>query len=79
MSVCLKPKRYEKALGRYLVVPLSAQVVVMAAQLRVQYRLKLPDTVQLASALDIGAVALVTHVRDFFEVLDFPVLTGVTA
>ncbi|MFN6101357.1 MAG: hypothetical protein ACK423_06400 [Burkholderiales bacterium] len=51
----------------------------MAAQLRVQYRLKLPDAVQLASALDIGAVALVTHVRDFFEVLDFPVLTGVTA
>ena len=80
MSVCLKPKRYEKALGRYLVVPLSAQVVVMAAQLRVQYRLKLPDAVQLASAsaLDIGAVALVTHVRDFSEVLDFPVLTGAT-
>ena len=51
----------------------------MAAQLRVQYRLKSPDAVQLASALDIGAVALVTHVRDFSEVLDFPVLTGVTA
>ncbi|NDG14640.1 MAG: PIN domain-containing protein, partial [Betaproteobacteria bacterium] len=51
-------KRYEKALGRYHVVPLSAQVAVMAAQLRVQYRLKLPDAVQLASALDIGAAAL---------------------
>ena len=50
----------------------------MAAQLRVQYRLKLPDAVQLASALDIGAVALVTHVRDFSEELDFPVLTGAT-
>ncbi|MFM7801881.1 MAG: type II toxin-antitoxin system VapC family toxin, partial [Limnohabitans sp.] len=71
-------KRYEKALGRYLVVPLSAQVAVMAAQLRVQYRLKSPDAVQLASALDIGAVALVTHDRDFSEVLDFPVLTGAT-
>ncbi len=71
-------KRYEKALGRYQVVPLSAQVAVMAAQLRVQYRLKLPDAVQLASALDIGAAALVTHDRDFSKVLDFPVLNGET-
>ena len=69
-------KRYEKALGRYHVVPLSAQVALMAAQLWVQYRLKLPDAVQLASALDIGAAALVTHDRDFSKVLDFPVLTG---
>jgi predicted nucleic acid-binding protein len=69
-------KRYEKALGRYHVVPLSAQVAVLAAQLRVQYRLKLPDAVQLASALDIGAAALVTHDRDFSKVLDFPVMTG---
>ena len=68
-------KRYEKALGRYHVVPLSAHVAVMAAQLRVQYRLKLPDAVQLASALDIGAAALVTHDRDFSKVQDFPVLT----
>jgi predicted nucleic acid-binding protein len=51
----------------------------MAAQLRVQYRLKLPDAVQLASALDIGAAALVTHDRDFSKVLDFPVLNGSTA
>ena len=69
-------KRYEKALGRYHVVPLSAQVAVMAAQLRVQYRLKLPDAVQLASALDIGAAALITHDRDFSKVHDFPVLTS---
>jgi predicted nucleic acid-binding protein len=62
----------------YGLVAHPAQVAAMAAQLRVQYRLKLPDAVQLASALDIGAVALVTHVRDFSEVLDFPVLTGVT-
>jgi predicted nucleic acid-binding protein len=63
----------------YGLVAHPAQVAAMAAQLRVQYRLKSPDAVQLASALDIGAVALVTHVRDFSEVLDFPVLTGVTA
>jgi predicted nucleic acid-binding protein len=69
-------KRYETALGAYQVVPLSATVASLAAQLRVQYRLKLPDAVQLASALEIGAAALVTHDRDFSAVEGLPVLMG---
>ena len=69
-------KRYEKTLGRYHVVPMSAQVAAMAAQLRVQYRLKLPDAVQLASALNIEAAALVTHDRDFAKVKGLPILSG---
>ena len=69
-------KRYEKALNHYQVVPLTAQVAALAAQLRGQYRLKLPDAVQLASALDIGAAALVTHDRNFSTVQGLPVLTG---
>ena len=70
-------KRYEKALNRYQVVPLTAQVAALAAQLRGQYRLKFPDAVQLASALNLGAAALVTHDRDFSRVQGLPVLTGV--
>ena len=69
-------KRYETALGAYQVVPLSGVVASLAAQLRVQYRLKLPDAVQLASALEIGAAALVTHDRDFSAVQGLPVLMG---
>jgi predicted nucleic acid-binding protein len=69
-------KRYEAALGTYQVVPLSVAVASLAAQLRVQYRLKLPDAVQLASALQIGASALVTHDRDFSAVQGLPVLMG---
>jgi predicted nucleic acid-binding protein len=69
-------KRYETALGAYQVVPLSVTVVSLAAQLRVQYRLKLPDAVQLATALDIGAAALVTYDRDFSAVQGLPVLMG---
>ena len=69
-------KRYETALSHYQLVPLSASVAGLAAQLRVQYRLKLPDAVQLASALDIGAAALVTHDRDFSAVQGLPVLMG---
>ena len=69
-------KRYEAALGAYQVVPLTAAVASLAAQLRVQYRLKLSDAVQLASALQIGAAALVTHDRDFSAVQGLPVLMG---
>jgi len=38
--------------------------------------LKLPDALQLAAALDIGASALVTHDRDFAKVQGLPILTG---
>ena len=70
-------KRYEIALNKYQVLPLSATIASLAAQLRIQYRLKLPDAVQLASALDTGAAALVTHDRDFSKVKGLPVLQGV--
>ena len=69
-------KRYEIALNKYQVLPLSATIASLAAQLRIQYRLKLPDAVQLASALDIGAAALVTHDRDFSKVKGLMVLQG---
>ena len=59
-------------------VPLSAAVASLAAQLRVQYRLKLPDAVQLASVLQIGAAALVMHDQDFAAVQGLPVLTLLT-
>lgn len=69
-------KRYEKALTCYQVVPLSVAVASEAARLRARYGLKLPDATQLASALDIGAAALVTHDRDFSAVQGLPILYG---
>ncbi|WP_158272810.1 PIN domain-containing protein [Limnohabitans sp. T6-5] len=69
-------RRYETALNQYQVVPMTPSVACLAAQLRVQYRLKLPDAVQLASALDIGAAALVTHERDYSAVQGLPILLG---
>jgi len=71
-------KRYEKALLQYRVVDVSAPIAALASQLRAQYRLKLPDALQLATALDIGALALVTHDRDFSHVSGLDVLTGDT-
>lgn len=69
-------KRYEKALSQYTLVSVSPQVAALAAQLRAQYRLRLPDAIQLATALDIGATAFVTHDRDFSRVTGIDILTG---
>ena len=69
-------KRYEKTLSLYRVVPVSTPIAALAAQLRAQYRLKLPDAIQLATALDIGAAAFVTHDRDFSRVTGVEILTN---
>ena len=69
-------KRYEKSLSRYDVIPVSTPIAALAAQLRAQYRLKLPDAIQLATALDIGAAAFVTHDRDFSHVTGVDILRG---
>jgi len=69
-------KRYEKVLSQYSVIPVSTPIAALAAQLRAQYRLKLPDAIQLATGLDIGAAAFVTHDRDFSQVTGVEILTG---
>jgi predicted nucleic acid-binding protein len=69
-------KRYEKSLSYYKVIPVSTPIAALAAQLRAQYRLKLPDAIQLATALDIGATAFVTHDRDFSQVTGVEILMG---
>ena len=69
-------KRYEKTLSQYTVIPVSTPIAVLAAQFRVQYRLKLPDAIQLATGLEIGAAAFVTHDRDFSQVSGVEILTG---
>jgi predicted nucleic acid-binding protein len=72
-------KRYEKALSGYTLVSVTPPIAALAAQLRVQYRLKLPDAIQLATALDTGAAAFVTHDRDFSQVTGMAILTGDTS
>ena len=69
-------KRYEKALSGYTLIPVTPSIAVLAAQLRAQYQLKLPDAIQLATALDAGAAALVTHDRDFSQVTGMAILMG---
>lgn len=67
-------RRFRAVLDSWQVVELTADIAESAARLRAQYGLKLPDAVQLASALAINAAALVTHDRDFSKVRGLPIL-----
>lgn len=58
-------KRYRAVLEAWEVVDFTADIAESAARLRGKYALKLPDAIQVASALSINADALVTHDRDF--------------
>lgn len=67
-------ERYRATLKSWFVVDLDAEIAESAARLRAACKLKLADAVQAASALAIGADALVTHDRDFSSLRDLTVL-----
>ena len=69
-------KRYEKALGEFELVPISTEIAATAARLRASLGLRLPDALQAATALELGAAALVTHDRDFSRLQGLQVLFG---
>ena len=60
--------RYSAVLSSWRVIALDWNIACRAAELRARYRLKLPDAVQIASALAVDAYAVVTHDRDFSRV-----------
>lgn len=67
-------RRYRAVLDSWQVVPLTSDIAESAARLRARYRLRLPDAIQVASALAVNAEALVTHDRDFGKVRGLRIL-----
>jgi predicted nucleic acid-binding protein len=67
-------EKYRATLRSWFVVDMDAELAESAARLRAALKLKLADAVQAASALAIGADALVTHDRDFSAVRDLRVI-----
>ena len=67
-------RRYRRTLESWQVVDLTGDIAESAARLRIALQLKLPDAIQAASALAIGADALVTHDRDFARLSGLRVL-----
>jgi predicted nucleic acid-binding protein len=68
-------ERYKVALLSWNVVDLDADIAASAARLRASLRLKLADSIQAASAIAIGADALVTHDRDFSRLRSLRVIS----
>jgi predicted nucleic acid-binding protein len=69
-------QRYEKALANYTVAPLGTAVAALAARTRARYGLKLPDAIQLATALNLEAAARVTHNRYFERMQGLLIIWG---
>lgn len=68
-------RRYRGLLQSWQLIDLDADIAETAARLRATLRLRLPDAVQAASALAVGASALVTHDRDFSRLSELRVLS----
>lgn len=68
-------KRYRAVMESWQVVPLTADIAESAARLRAAHKLKLPDAIQVASAIAVNADALATHDRDFSGVKALRVLS----
>jgi predicted nucleic acid-binding protein len=70
-------ERYRRAITDnegWTIRDIDADIAMLAARLRLQHKLKLPDALQLAAAVSEGCYALVTHDRDFASVTDLPIL-----
>jgi predicted nucleic acid-binding protein len=68
-------RRYRTILQSWQIIGLDIEVAESAARLRATLGLRLVDAIQAASALSIGAVALVTHDRDFSRVRSLRVIS----
>ena len=71
--------RYYQALTNshnWHVQPLDASLSFTAARIRTRYGLKLPDAIQVATAIHSQSAALITHDRDFAGIAEIPVFSG---
>jgi predicted nucleic acid-binding protein len=72
----MQAARFQRLMESWQVVQLDAAVAASAARIRATEGLRLPDAVQVASAIAVQAYALVTHDRDFSRVKAMRVLTA---
>ncbi len=67
-------RRYRAVMESWQVVGLDGDIAESAARFRATLGLRMADAIQVASAVAIGADALVTHDRDFSRVKSLTVL-----
>ncbi len=72
--------RYYRALSKgnnWQIQAMDSELAFLAARIRTRYKLKLPDAIQVATAIQSTSVALVTHDRDFSTVNEIQIITAV--
>jgi len=70
-------ERYRQAITAsqgFSVRDTNADIAMLAARLRLRHALKLPDAIQVATAVHTGCFALISRDRDFSNVTDVLVL-----
>ncbi len=70
--------QYHRALRashNWRITPLTEEIAFLAARIRVSRKLRLPDAIQVATAVSTGSFALVTHDVDFKGVREIRVLS----
>lgn len=67
--------RYRSILEAWEPIELDVDIAVAAGRFRASLRLKLPDAIQVASAIAINATALVTYDTDFSRVHSLRILS----
>jgi predicted nucleic acid-binding protein len=57
-----------------VLVPVNQEVLLMATELRVKYRLKTPDAIHAATALSAKCQRFITNDKDFCNIAGLPVV-----
>jgi predicted nucleic acid-binding protein len=57
------------------IVPVTEEIAILAARIRAARGLRLPDAIQVATAVATGSVGLVTHDIDFSRVQEIKIIS----
>jgi predicted nucleic acid-binding protein len=57
------------------IIPVTEEIAILAARIRAVRNLRLPDAIQVATAVATGSVALVTHDIDFSKVQEIKIIS----
>jgi predicted nucleic acid-binding protein len=57
------------------IIPVTEEIAILAARIRAIRKLRLPDAIQVATAVATGSVALVTHDIDFSKVQEIKIIS----
>ena len=57
------------------IIPVTEEIAILAARIRAIRNLRLPDAIQVATAVATGSVALVTHDIDFSKVQEIKIIS----